>query len=283
MSAPNLRHKDILSEGRLVHLTRAILSTSRPKTLHKQDFYELIWVQNDTLRHHLSDGFDTLREGDLLFVRPDDAHGLQGKGEAPMVVSLCIHPSVVKGMVKRHPQLDGHLFWAKTDTPVTAHRDSIQLAALNTNANQLERSIRDLLAAEAFLLPLCAALLPDQSLPAEAPDWLLTALKAAQSPQIFQDGAAGLVRVTGRGHPHVARTMRRWTGQSPSDYINGRRMSFAAAKLAGGSDTLAEIASDCGIPNLSHFHRLFREAHGMTPQRYRRAHQRNILQPEPGA
>ena len=37
--------------------------------------------------------------------------------------------------------------------------------------------------------------------------------------------------------------MRRFTGQSPSDYINKQRMAFAARRLAGSSDPLAEIAT----------------------------------------
>ena len=44
-------------------------------------------------------------------------------------------------------------------------------------------------------------------------------------------------------------------------------------------NSLTEIASDCGIPNLSHFHKLFRAHHGMTPQRYRKQHQRDVVQP----
>ena len=70
-------------------------------------------------------------------------------------------------------------------------------------------------------------------------------------------------------------------GQSPSDYVNAQRMAFAARRLAGTSDTLSEIAADCGIPNLSHFHKLFLTTHGETPQRYRRARQRALIQPRP--
>lgn len=279
MSLPKLRHKDILPEGTHVHLTRAVLSTSRPKALHAQDFYELMWVQNGRVRHHLPEGREDLEEGDVVFVRPTDTHAIQGRGEAPVIASLCIDPKVIRGMVKRYPTLAGHLFWSDGAAPARLRRDSLQLAEINRAANALERSPRDLLASEAFLVPLCSALLPPVTLPEEAPEWLMKACEAARDPRVFHDGAAGLVRTTGRGHPHVSRSMRRWLNQSPSDYVNAQRMAFAAARLTGGSDTLSEIAADCGIPNLSHFHKLFRSHHGMTPQKYRRAHQRDVLQP----
>jgi AraC family cel operon transcriptional repressor len=58
-------------------------------------------------------------------------------------------------------------------------------------------------------------------------------------------------------------------------------MAHAARRLAGSSDPLPEIAAEVGIENLSHFHRLFREAHGLTPAAWRRLHQRDVTQPGP--
>lgn len=75
--------------------------------------------------------------------------------------------------------------------------------------------------------------------------------------------------------------MRRFMGVTPSDYINTQRMDHAARRLTGTSDSLTEIAAECGIPNLSHFHKLFLAAYGVTPQRYRRARQRALIQPRP--
>ena len=279
MSHAKLRHAEILPKGAQAHLTRSVLATSRPKSLHDQDFYELIWVQNGNVRHHLEGQRDDLVEGDVLFIRPQDKHALQGRGEAPFVAALCIDPKLIEGLPKRYPELAGALFWSPADRPQKLHRNSLQLATLNQAANTLERTKRGRLAVEAFLLPVLSEMLPAQNLPADAPEWLIAACEAARDPRVFHDGAAGLVRTTGRGHPHVSRSMRRWLGQSPSDYVNAQRMAFAAARLTGGSDSLSEIAEEIGIPNLSHFHKLFRGAHGMTPQKYRRTHQRNILQP----
>ena len=274
-----LRHSEILPKGARAHLTRSVLTGSRPKSLHDQDFFELIWVQNGRVRHHLDSGREDLVEGDMIFIRPGDAHALQGRGEEPFVAALCLDPTLIRGLPDRYPELAGHLFWSGDKDPEKRHRDSLQLATINQAANTLERTDRGQLAVEAFLLPVLSEMLPARDLPQDAPDWLLAACEAARDPRVFQDGAAGLVRTTGRGHPHVSRSMRRWLGQSPSDYVNAQRMAFAAARLTGGSDSLSEIAEEIGIPNLSHFHKLFRNAHGMTPQKYRRAHQRNILQP----
>lgn len=261
-------------------LSRVELDIRRPPVLHTQDFHEMLWVQNGTVRLHTPTGKQDLKEGDLLFISPDEPHGLQGRGESSMVVSLAIRPGVVNAIGNRHDDLSGIAFWGRGLE--VAHRDIRQLAALNQAALQLERSPRRKLFLEAFLLPILVVLdRPPEGLSPDAPDWLIAACNAAQNPDIFRKGAAGFVASTGRAHPHVSRTMRRFFGLTPSDYVNAQRMEYAARRLTGTSDPLAEIAADCGLPNLSHFHKLFLASHGETPQRYRRARQRELVQPRP--
>lgn len=277
MTETTLTYRDILRHGAAVHITRAQVAPMRPKALHCQDFPELLWVQNGKIRHHLPDGVTTLTEGDIVFIREGDTHALQGRGEQALVVSLTFHPQLIEALGKRHKALPNQYFWA--DAPQILHLDTKALIALNQATLKLERSPRDRFSAEAFLLPFFAAWLKPDT-PDTAPDWLNAALIAADDPAVFREGAAGFVALTGQTHPHVSRTLKRLTGQSPSELINGKRMRHAALQLTGTAEPLTEIAADCGIPNLSHFHKLFRAAHGMTPHAYRRKYQRDVVQPE---
>jgi AraC family cel operon transcriptional repressor len=272
-----LRYKDVLQGDAQIYLTRATLTSARPKSLHTHDFFELFWVQNGKIRHHLPTGGETLTEGDIVFLQPGQSHGLQGRGEHALIVTLCIHPKTIKALAKRHPSLAGHLFWSKAG-PIQTHRDIRQLAALNHAAVQLERSANNTLAAEAFLLPLCADLTAEAHADT-TPRWLANACIAAKDPEIFREGAAGLVKLTGKAHPHVSRMMRKHLGETPSDYINRIRMTHAARALTTDGDAVSLIATDCGIPNMSHFHKLFRQAHGLTPLQYRQKYQRHVVQP----
>jgi AraC family cel operon transcriptional repressor len=273
-----LSHRDILHDDAQIHLTRATLTTQRPKSLHSHDFFEAFWVQNGQVRHHTPGGTTTLREGDLCFLQPGQKHALQGRGEHALIVSLCIHPDTIAALAERHPDLNGHLFWAKALVS-QHHRDIRQLAALNHAAVALERSTRSAIHAEAFLLPLCADLTAD-SYPQTAPTWLNDACHAAKDPAVFRQGASGFVALTGKAHPHVSRCMRKYYGQTPSDFVNALRMAHAARALITDSDPIGDIASDVGIPNMSHFHKLFRATHQMTPLQYRQTYQRQLVQPQ---
>lgn len=277
MTDISLAYRDILRDGSAVHITRAQVAPTRPKSLHTQDFPELFWVQNGQIRHHQPDSVSTITEGTVVFMRSGDSHALQGRGEHALVVSLTLHPSLIDALGKRHKALPNQFFWA--GSPQSLHLDTNALIALNQATLKLERSPRDRLSVEAFLLPLCATWLKPDT-PIGAPTWLTTAITAASDPAVFRQGAAGFVSLTGQTHPHVSRTLKRLTGHSPSEFINDKRMAHAALQLTGTSETLQDIATDCGIPNLSHFHKLFRSAHGLTPHQYRRKYQRDVVQPE---
>lgn len=275
-----LRHKEFLPADLACQLSRAMLTSQRPTALHTHDFPELIWVQNGRIREYGPKGHTDHKEGTLLFVRPTHAHALQGKGEDAMVVSIAFDPKVIEAIGQQYPQVADRFFWGTSERPETYTRDMQQMADLNRAAVRLERRNGTALDATAFLLPLLSELIDETvSLAAGAPRWLAEACAAARNPDVFRDGAAGFVRVTGRAHAHVSRTARQFLGQSPSEYVNGIRMDYAGRQLIGSTDNLAEIAADCGIPNLSHFHKLFLAHHGMTPAQFRKTRQRNTVQP----
>jgi AraC family transcriptional regulator, dual regulator of chb operon len=280
-TAARLSHATVLPRGKAILLTRATLASRRPAALHAQDFGELLWVQNGLMRLHLQAETADLAEGELAFIRPGDAHALQARADDTMVVSVSIHPDLLADLGRRHTILHDRLFWSAGPAPERRRLDSRALAEVNQAALRLERSIGDSLAAEVFLLPILSRLTEDLlDLPTDAPDWLVQACLAAQDPAVFRDGAAGFARVADRAHPHVSRTVRRLLGVSPTDWINRIRMDHAARKLAGSTDSLAEVAAELGIPNLSHFHKLFRAHHGQTPAAWRRAHQQDVIQPD---
>ncbi|GAA3866831.1 AraC family transcriptional regulator [Celeribacter arenosi] len=279
MLASKLNQKDILASGEDFHFSRSVLSNRRPKALHSQDYFELFWLHNGRARFVTEEGRETLNEGDIVFVSPGVAHGLQGVGEESHLVNIIIRRRRIKDMWERYPQTTRFFREAGT-APVRVHRDSRHLARLSSSAIALEGAPRSQLYLDAFLLPLMAELCGElREAPAAAPTWLVTAMAAAQDPNVFREGAAGLVAQCGKAHAHVARTMRAHFDQTPSDFVNALRMDYAARQLAGTPDPLSEIADEIGIQNMSHFHRLFRARFGMTPRQYRVKHQKGVIQP----
>ena len=279
MTMPVLRQSDILMKGEEYHFSRSELSAARPKALHTQDYYELFWIHNGRARLLSASGQTRLSEGDLVILPPDLAHGLQGIGTECHIVNIILRRRRVKDLLARFSET-AELFPQPGCPPVQLHRDIRHLARLSSSAKTLEAAPRSTLSLEAFLLPLLAEILQERHSAAQTvPPWLSEALVAAEHPDVFRDGAAGLVAQCGKAHAHVARTMQACLHVTPSDYINRLRMDYAARQLKGTPDTLVEIAEEIGIQNMSHFHRLFRDRFAMTPRQYRVKHQKGVVQP----
>ncbi len=61
----------------------------------------------------------------------------------------------------------------------------------------------------------------------------------------------------------------RYIGMTPTEHINGKRLSLAAQLLLQGDMPVIEICGACGFNSLSRFYRLFTERYGCAPKAFR--------------
>lgn len=63
------------------------------------------------------------------------------------------------------------------------------------------------------------------------------------------------------------------TGRSVGEHLNDRRVALCAERLIDKRErrTIAEIAFEVGFRDISHFNRLFKRSHGVTPRELRRS------------
>jgi AraC-like DNA-binding protein len=81
---------------------------------------------------------------------------------------------------------------------------------------------------------------------------------------------ASVARAVGRSGPHVASTVRQGTGRTVGEWILEYRMAEARRRLRGTDERVDIIAERVGYADVTHFIRLFRRLHGVTPAAWRR-------------
>ncbi|MEM7653252.1 MAG: AraC family transcriptional regulator [Pseudomonadota bacterium] len=69
---------------------------------------------------------------------------------------------------------------------------------------------------------------------------------------------------------HFARAFKQATGLSPHQYVLELRLTRAREELAGGKNTLADIAYAVGFSSQAHMTDVFKKRLGVTPGRYRK-------------
>ncbi len=124
-----------------------------------------------------------------------------------------------------------------------------------------------------FLLSWLPVLVSGRSAQADQrPPWLTQLMSEIDDLLEADQAAADLPRRAGVSAAHLARTVRRHLGCTPSAWLNRRRVERAALLLSHTDRPLIDIALSLGFGSLSYFHRRFRAAHGLTPASYRRRH-----------
>jgi AraC family transcriptional regulator, dual regulator of chb operon len=261
-----LRFRDYAPPGAAYHLGLRAPRRRFRGTLHTHDFAELMWVERGVLVHLINGDRRPLEAGDAVFVRPADIHTVVGKEFAQVAVAF--ERQTLDFLKQRY--FDGTDWpWRAGTAPATYRLDRRQLAHLTELVRLLAMANPTRLALERFLLDILHEL-TQQAAPPGVPHWLQDALtRLADDREALARGVPALASFAGRTREHVNRVARSTTGLRATDLVNEARLTRAAAQLTLTGEPIVAIAHDCGLPNLSHFYRLFNARFGVTPHRWR--------------
>ena len=275
-------YKTYVEPGEEFHFAHKELDAQRPRYAHWHDYHEVFVVERGRVRHFINGSTEMLERGAVVFIRPDDTHAFQSVGDPDCrIINVMCRQETIEHLGARYGhELGKRFFWSDLDLPFQHDLSGPRMERVVNSAMDLAVGRRTLARLELFMLSVMTRVMDDASvLPQAAPAWLSSACEAARTREVFSRGARGFVEASGRGQEHVCRETRRHLGLSPSAYVNRIRMAHAARLLREGDLKVDDIARDCGIRNLSHFHRLFRAHYGTTPGSYRRRHLVNPVQP----
>lgn len=273
----HFRMHQFLRDGDACHFAMSDLrETGR---LHTHDFHELFWVRDGAGMHLANGTRSPLAPGHLVLVRSSDQHTLELPADAGRPASLRI--SNLAFPASHWDALRMH-YYPDRDDPFCAPLENrqhlltgVEYAQLQQSAEELAHGARSRPALDRFLLNLLYLIIKAQQKARhnQLPDWLAGAISAMSHPAQLRRGTESLVDLSGRSPEHVCRSVRKHLGKTPTDLVNDLRLALAAQLLAQTDQPIADVAEECGLSNLSHFYRLFRNTYGQTPAQYRRAQQ----------
>ena len=282
MKARTFRIDDYIGAEEHFHFARKELSPKRPRLAHRHDCYELFLVERGSTRHRINGRNEVLGRGALVFIRPDDTHAFQAtRGEGCQIINVMLRRETADHLQARYgAELGRRFFWKEGPAPDTFLLSGPRIERAVNSSLELQSSRRQLVQIEQFLLFTMSRVIDYTArTPFNMPHWMVTACQEVRAPEVFRKGTEGFIAAAGRSHEHVCRSARKFLGLSPTAYVNRVRMEHAAMCLGASDTPIGDIASDCGIENLSYFYKLFRSHYGTTPRQYRLQHRADPLQP----
>jgi AraC family cel operon transcriptional repressor len=258
--------------GQAYHIARHAMRGPMPHKLHTHDFAEVFWVEKGEGVHEINGRRLVLHPGMLVAVRPKDCHGFRGSMAGFTIVNVAFPTETLVFLRNRYGVGGDSFLWASTPLPFQTTVNASQRRWLRDWADHLGRAPCIRLELERFLLDLlrelnAAASCADNVRP--LPDWLAHALERIAEPQHLALGTPQLAKLAGRTPQHVNAVLKAERGLTSTEVVNQARLDYSAAQLRMSNKKIIEICLDCGLQNLGHFHRLFRNHFGTTPRLYR--------------
>jgi AraC family cel operon transcriptional repressor len=253
-------------------LARVTLLRGDTIQLHTHDFAEIHWVEQGEGEHRVNGMSVPVRASHLLLIRPTDVHGFECGGDQDLVfVVLAFRRKTLTHLRTRYFSDMPSFYGGTARLPKAVELDGEQLRLAGAQADILANAPRTLFHLERFLLNLFFIIHshPSRQVPAACPNWLRRAYTTIQCPEVLTGGVKAFKQVCGRSAAHVSRACRQWLGATPSQIVTRFRMDHAAKQLAMTDRSILDISMECGFDSLSHFYRLFKQRHGISPNQYR--------------
>ena len=256
----------------------AVLVQKRePFPPHYHDFYEVMLVTRGSGSHVLSNSSEKpveLHPGSMCLVRPFDIHTVVPRGEITFYNVAFAAQAFEEFCGVAELEHDLQRWVTAPISPVcSGHELENQCAILSRQFASQQSEKLELIKfwGEAASLLRRAE---RQRAASIIPDWLARTLNEMQSEENLRGGFDRLCQLGHVSSAHMARSFQTHLGQTPTQWLTGKRLNIAATLLLETSLSINEISLRCGFENLPYFYRVFKAKFGTTPRTFRKnAHQ----------
>ncbi len=280
-----LREVDIIDPAIEAHFAVYSSFSGISTSLHTHNFYELFLIRNGAVQHIVNQVTQHLQSGVLVFIRPTDRHYYQqAESEDCQLLNLALPVRVVHSLMDYLGDDFAATRLLESPLPCGVQLDAASHSALweqldHWNSMAAYSHVQARLELRSLLVGIFTRYFPVVALEATSTgiDWLDTLCIAMRQPEHFSVGVERMQMLARCSPEHLARSMRRHLQTTPTDFVNGLRLDFAAKSLAQNDIAIAHIALEAGFENLSHFYHLFQKRFHTSPMHYRNTHRKTVI------
>ncbi len=247
---------------------------------HRHCYYEIFLTVSGSATHYVNGVIESLPEGSLVFMRPNDAHTFlyespESRNISYINLTFTIETaeSLFSYLSDAFPSQD----LLSCDMPPKVFLNSIdkehlanQLGKLNAvnwkNKDALKLHLRALLA-EIFVKHF---FITHEDTETHLPPWFSRLLTDMERHENFSQGPDKMVEISKKSREHIGRSFKRYLGISPTMYINELRINNASIMILHTNMPILDICLECGFQSISYFYKVFKKKYNMSPTDFRK-------------
>lgn len=260
-------------------------SLSTVTGMHNHDFFEIFLIIKGSLFHQINDRRIPIREGNLVFIRPNDVHWYENDGDN---VSELLNLAFSSNTMNELMQFLGdgfaanNLIYSEESPTILINHHEIDgvkarfqaLTLLPSNdKKKIKTEIRALLV-DIFVRYISTN---PREVVSSIPMWLESLQRTMRNKEHFTVGLSRLYELSSKSPEHLSRMFKKHYARTPTEWINELRLQYSANLLVHTDEPVIKISFEAGFENLSHFYHRFKEHFGVSPAQYRRMHRKIVI------
>lgn len=111
------------------------------------------------------------------------------------------------------------------------------------------------------------AIIQSQNIPV-APHWFFELTTFMSRKENFTAGLPRMLETAHMSQEHLTRVFKKYTGVTPTQYINDLRLEYAASLILDNETDISDACFLSGFNNISHFYHQFKKKYGCSPKQY---------------
>ena len=260
----------------------ALRSTIDPSDYPQvHDFYEIVLITKGSLSVKINGNLLSLKKGNLLLIRPGDIH-TKLECDLGEHINLAFPAYTIDALFR--------FLYDSPEKLVNLHSNSYTPICTLSNPDTLLMQSRisylNLLPSDSirrkntYLRTILTDIISTHIMKniekqkkinhtTALPAWLDLALEKLSIPENLERGISYLVQETNRTPEHICRAFRQYLNTTPTNYINTKRLNYAANLLRHSDKEIIDIAYESGFQSVSHFYHLFKKEYQSSPLKYR--------------
>ena len=278
-----LRSKDFITEdigGSCGFFSSLIYTTAE----HFHDFFEFFLITEGRVNHVVNDQKQVLRQGALVFIRPNDVHYYKKiNNDDCQFFNLAFQTELAYDLFRflgpayeaerlLQPGMPPHVQLPAAEREMAQGKDPAMFREISRQAGTQRRAQADDPGPVCHVFPA-----PRAETLSDMPEWLSMVCTKMQSRENFSRGLGALQELACRSHEHLCHLFQKHLGTTPVNYINDIRLGYAASLLTFTDKAIIDVNEESGFNNLSHFYHLFKKKYNVSPNHYRRMHARSMV------
>lgn len=255
---------------------RIVNSRTEYFTEHTHDYAEMFIMLTGRTRHTAGGTRTDLSAGDVVFIRPSDVHKYSKiRDEEFTFCNLTFTKETLESVFSYLGEgFPSHSLLSEAAPPkrTLSHHgyERFKRRLTSLSAIPSEDSAGRKTALRILLMELFTTLFSDFTPAVELlPPWLESLCLRMRTEGHFVEGSEKMAALSGRSREHLSRSMKKYMGQTVSEFISELRLNYIANMLLSSNKQITEIVFDSGFGSLSLATTLFKKKHGVSMREYR--------------